>query len=267
LLKESPKGFREETSNDVFHSRKIVSLPPEWERITLPAGHSTPSPIKTHTPTSLNKHKNKLPPIKVGKGNERLPTDTKLTEENNLGGSIPYKEGRASTPQASNTMLIEYETSSKELSFSHTTRQPRISTFKDTPIGYQPFPSITQQPKTTPTSPEKEMQDENSDQLCLPGDDEVEEKTSLRMYELKENHHKLLESDEEASKVLNKAERYEKLMKVLSLLKQARDLEDKELESRSRESSDQGIHAIREHIKAALDEAVQLRIETVAENS
>ena len=77
---------------------------------------------------------------------------------------------------------------------------------------------------------------------------------------------KILESDEE-SKVLNKAERYDKLMKVLSLLKQARDLEDKELGSTSLEDSDQGLQTIKEHIKLALDEAVKLRIETVTDEN
>ena len=77
---------------------------------------------------------------------------------------------------------------------------------------------------------------------------------------------KILESDEE-SKVLNKAERYDKLMKMLSLLKQARDLEDKELGSTSLEDSDQGLQTIKEHIKLVLDEAVKLRIETVTDEN
>ena len=241
----------EETLNDVFHSRKVVSLPPELE--------TTSTPTKSHTQTSFSKHKKKLPPITDSKGNEGLPVDNNQTEEYHLGG---YGEGSTNTPVVEKTTLTVNGTSSKELSISHMKGQRRVSTFKDTPVGYQPYPS--KQPKQSTSCLDEVIQHENCDKVYLLSDDEVEESETPRQ---KQPSNKLLESDEESNKVLNKAERYDKLMKVLSLLKQARDLEDKELGSTSLKDSDHGLQTIKEHIKLALDEAVKLRIETVTENS
>lgn len=62
-------------------------------------------------------------------------------------------------------------------------------------------------------------------------------------------------------RLVNQVERFERLMKVLSLLKGASGMESLEVVN-SEEELD--IHDIKEHIKLALDEAVQLRMETTA---
>lgn len=74
-----------------------------------------------------------------------------------------------------------------------------------------------------------------------------------------------LELDEADQKqVLNQVERFERLMTVLGLLKGATSMEEMGSGIGGGSSSVAEIQDIKEHIKLALDEAVQLRRETTA---
>ena len=66
-----------------------------------------------------------------------------------------------------------------------------------------------------------------------------------------------VEQEVDQRRLVNQMERFERLMKVLSLLKGASGMESLEVSS-----EDVEMHDIKEHVKLALDEAVQLRMET-----
>lgn len=99
----------------------------------------------------------------------------------------------------------------------------------------------------------------SGEKLTDSGDDLLDEyRLPSREMQETENSNTLPKSEVDTNQVLNQVERYEKLANVLTLLKQAKEMEEKE----SRNVADQGLDAIKTHIKAALDEAIKLRIET-----
>lgn len=247
-------------SRDVFQNRQPICLPPCLEDDSKLSSMSTTATTRMR----LHKHKRKLPPIerkekpKVGSNQkeETMFSDTVDT------GDTDYLKHNDTLGSSSKPVRI-------------TKRPLRTSTFKDTPLCYQPFSrKITYKICNEAEEQPLEQSVTSLEDCSLPsreGDETPDDLENQTRFET-DTPNSLLNSDIMANKVLNKVERYEKLVRVLTLFKQAKELEKKEGQAleeigiQTGEITGQGIESVKEHIKAALDEAIKLRLEMDVEN-
>ena len=196
--------------------------------------------------------------------------------------------------KASSHLKKSVASSFKLPAFSHLKLLHHTSTFKDTPLGYRPYISRksagnervdlqiieTAEGITEDEERKKPVNSLNSPQFSASSDDKFPGSRQSRTesdcsYRSVMSSHLVNQSDEKLSVkyktdaerrsiVLNKVERFERLMKVLSLLKESKALEEFEVAvGENREcGGNGGLDAMREHIKSALDEAIRLRMET-----
>ena len=269
-----------DTSKDVFQSRQVVSLPPlldDKKVVAKTSDRETPNLKNSQTRTAFSKHKPKLPPIVDTQGEIEVSSlrEAEMEVQESLevakpATSISYDNESKLVSAMATSALTVCPDSVTTLSLSHLRRLRHTSTFKDTPLCYQPFASKKIPPKhatlNAPKTPENELKNSNDNPLLedcrLPSREADGDNSSNNLPVSKETPDSLLKSDEEMNKVVNKIERYEKLMKVLTLLKQAKELEENELDGGTHEEAGPGLDTIKEHIKAALDEAIKLRVET-----
>lgn len=303
--KSLPRIQKEETSSESNQLKHTISLPQVHGHTfsAIPSGSRTSKRTSCSCKTNgveddcpnvgklpaipetncllLSRSKTEGSDFDVHLRDESCSEDGNIIQEPSCFKSLPHLENS-----------VSFSTSFKVPSFSHLKLLHHTSTFKDTPLGYRRFISrkaagSEQGDLQTMEVVDGIIEDKNnskpvdfinSPQCASPSDYELSgnKKSTiergngiLHLVNHKEKVSQKPKADAKMrKKVLNKVERFERLMKVLSLLKESKSLKEFEVgvgvgvSGESGDGSSGGLDALKEHIKSALDEAVRLRKET-----